>query len=157
MPSSPMMSFLLAFSWSRRMARRDIAKDAVFTMLEERMWFQAVVKCCERLSWNEPKPGRFSGVKPSSLPREYLPYRVSPVPKFLSMRIVPWLLRLRAMRLSRKLFESMPAPTTVGTPFVDIPFPEPPIVLGRGAYLFSMVAATGLIRLEGIALFGNGS
>src|SRR4029450_12660962 len=54
-----------------------------------------------------------------------------------------------------KLFASLPAPTTEGTPFMIMApmFSE----LGRGTYLSSMVKAAGLRRLCGITLFGNGS
>ncbi len=51
---------------------------AVFTMRGLMMWFQAMLPCCEKLSWKTPKPGRFCvtfalplpGMKPFSAPSE---------------------------------------------------------------------------------------
>src|SRR5450631_1022141 len=58
---------------------------------------------------------------------------------------------MRSLRLSRKLFASLPAPTTVGCP-ISV---EPPmfIVLGCGVYLFSMIDAACVRREGGITFF----
>ena len=67
------MSLLSLFSDERCIDRRETVMAAMFTMRGLMMWFQAMLPCCEKLSWT-PKPktaGKISvGMKPFSAPSE---------------------------------------------------------------------------------------
>ena len=98
-PSSPTMSLTPLFCEVRSMERREIASEAVFSLLLEKTWFQEMTACCDRLSKLAPKPGRFcrrgrhpaagretrSRCRASSAPKT-----VSLLEKLWSMRTVPW-------------------------------------------------------------------
>ena len=51
------MLLVSLFSEDRCMANRDIVMFAVLRMRGLMTLFQAIFPCCEKLSWNEPKPG----------------------------------------------------------------------------------------------------
>src|SRR6267142_4707154 len=97
MPRSLTMSCTLSFSEVRSIDKREKANDAVLTLLVEKIWFQEITDCCERLSKFAPKPGRSSvvavtpllGENPFSVPMLYLPNTVSPFEKLWSNRTVP--------------------------------------------------------------------
>ena len=57
------MLFTPSFCDVRNMDRRDTAIVAVFTFVLEKMWFQEITPCCERLLKFAPNPGRFSDVE----------------------------------------------------------------------------------------------
>src|SRR6185437_12621204 len=103
------MSFLLAFSSYRFIARRDTEIAAVFTWVGFRILFQEISPCCEKLLLNEPKPGSnvptppggiSPGIKPVSELTEYRAERLSPCARSWSIRTVPWLLTINSLRES---------------------------------------------------------
>ena len=57
------MSFTLSFCEVWSIERRDMAREAVLSLLLVKTWFQEMTACCDRLSKLAPKPGRFSVVE----------------------------------------------------------------------------------------------